>query len=538
VVEAHQWCVTDEGEGAAANVHGSLGKQEVSLTSHVETGGGHDKAGVDAIAALLPGPVERIETHAAIILLTPDRAYKLKKPVAFSFLDFTTLEARQAALEAELRLNRRTAPEIYERVLPVVASASGLALDEPGEPVEWLLEMRRFPEAGRLDHVAERGELDAALVEALARTIAAFHERLEPLVEAGGAAAMREVADGNAEDLRRSVPAVFASEPVEALVARTAAELDRQAGLLDARRAAGLVRHCHGDLHLANIVLLDGHPVLFDCIEFNDAFARVDLLYDLAFLVMDLVDRGYRPAAQGLLQAWNERCEDDAGMALLPLFLSIRAAVRAKVEGFAGHGAPACGYLDLASRALEPVPPRLIAIGGRSGTGKSTVARLLAPGMGAMPGAFVLRSDVIRKRLFGAEPEATLPAEAYAEAVSTEVFERLAARAEVLLEAGRTVIADGVFGQGWQRQRIAAAAAARGAPFAGFWLEAAQAILEDRVAGRTGDASDADVEVVRAQAAMDTSRIDWRRIDAAGGAAGVAATIRQALGQPLPAGDR
>lgn len=477
----------------------------------------------------MPGPVEHIETHAAIILLTRDHAYKLKKPVAFSFLDFTTLDARREALEAELRLNRRTAPELYERVLPVVRTADGLTLDGAGEPVEWLLEMRRFPEACRLDHVAERGELDVALVEALARSVAEFHEHLEPLVEAGGAVAMREVADGNAEDLQRSVPEVFTPEPVEALVARTAAELDRRADLLDARRAAGLVRHCHGDLHLANIVLLDDRPVLFDCIEFNDAFAQVDLLYDLAFLVMDLLDRGFRPAAQGVLQAWNERREDDTGMALLPLFLSIRAAVRAKVEGFAGNAGPARAYLDLASRALEPAPPRLIAIGGRSGTGKSTVARLVAPGIGAMPGALVLRSDVIRKRLFGAEPEAALPAEAYTEGVSNEVFERLAARAEVLLAAGRTVIADGVFGQAWQRQRIGAAAAMQGAPFAGFWLEADQAILEDRVAGRTGDASDADVEVVRAQAAMDTSTVDWRRIDAAGGAAGVAATIREAL---------
>ncbi len=451
--------------------------------------------------------------------------------MAFSFLDFTTLDARRAALEAELRLNRRTAPELYERVLPVVRTAKGLALDGAGEPVEWLLEMRRFPEACRLDHVAERGELDATLVEALARSVAAFHEHLEPLVEAGGAVAMREVADGNAEDLRRSVPEVFTHEPVEALVARTAAELDRRADLLDARRAAGLVRHCHGDLHLANIVLLDGRPVLFDCIEFNDAFARVDILYDLAFLVMDLLDRGFGAAAQGVLQAWNERREDDAGMALLPLFLSVRAAVRAKVEGFAGNAGPARAYLDLASRALEPLPPRLIAIGGRSGTGKSTVARLIAPWIGAMPGAFVLRSDVIRKRLFGAEPEATLPAEAYTEGVSNEVFERLAARAEVLLAAGRTVIADGVFGQDWQRQRIATAAAMQDVPFAGFWLEADQAILEDRVAGRTGDASDADVEVVRAQAAMDTHSVAWRRIDAAGGAKGVALTIREALGE-------
>ncbi len=462
-------------------------------------------------------------------MLTPDRAFKLKKPVAFSFLDFTGLEARRAALEAELRLNRRTTPELYERLVPVVATEAGLALDGPGEPVEWLLEMRRFPEACRLDHVSDRGELDMPLVAALAEAIAEFHERLEPLFEAGGAAAMREVTEGNAEDLRRSVPDIFAAGAVEALVAQTAGELDRRAALLDARRAAGFVRHCHGDLHLANIVLLDGRPRLFDCLEFSDAFAQIDLLYDLAFLVMDLLDRDQRAAAQGLLQTYNERCEDDAGMALLPLFLSIRAAVRAKVEAFARHGAPARAYLDLARGALLPVAPRLIAIGGRSGTGKSSVARTLAPEIGAMPGAFVLRSDVIRKRLFGVEPEARLPAEAYTPEVSRRVFERLAKRAEVLLRAGRTVIADGVFGEDWQRRRIARAAEVANAPFAGFWLVADQALLEERVRARRGDASDADVEIVRAQAALDARHVDWPRIDAAPGIATVAEAVLDAL---------
>ncbi len=482
------------------------------------------------IAALLEPPVERIDTHAAIVLLSGDRAYKLKKPVAFSFLDFTTLSARHEALLAELRLNRRTAPSLYQAVVPVTEGADGrLAIDGTGEPVEWLLAMRRFPETCRLDHVAERGELDAALVERLAAGIAAFHEGLEPLPAAGGVAAMREVADGNAEDLRRSVPAVFAAEPVERLVAAADRELARHHDLLEARRRAGFVRHCHGDLHLANIVLLDGEPVLFDCIEFNEAFARIDLLYDLAFLVMDLVERGLAAPAQGLLQAYTDRTEDDAGLALLPLFISLRAAIRAKVEAFAGHARAAATYLALAGRVLEPVPPRLIAIGGRSGTGKSSVARALAPTIGAMPGATLLRSDVIRKRLCGKEPTERLPADAYAETVSTEVFDRLAARAEILLAAGRTVIADGVFGDPAKRARIERAASASGVPFRGIWLEAPEAVLEARVGGRTGDASDADVAVVRAQAAMQTGRIDWLRVPATGDVAAVADLVAKAV---------
>ncbi len=469
--------------------------------------------------------MERVETHAAIILLSGEHAYKLKKPVVFSFLDFRELEARRAALEAELQLNRRTAPELYEAVVPVVETAGGIEIDGAGAPVEWVLVMRRFPEACRLDHVAERGELTAALVECLARSIVTFHDALEPLLNAGGAAAMREVVDGNAADLRRSVPDIFAADTVEALVEAAAAEVERRAALLDQRREDGFVRHCHGDLHLENIVLLAGRPVLFDCIEFNDDFAQIDLLYDLAFLVMDLLDRGFVAEATALLQAYADRQEDDAGLALLPFFLSVRAAIRAKVEAFAGERPKAKSYLQLATRALRPPTARLIAIGGRSGTGKSSVARALAPGLGAMPGAVLLRSDVIRKRLFGLEPTEKLPEAAYAEAVSERVFEQLAERAETLLRAGRTVIADGVFGGPDQRARIERAAAAAGVPFQGFWLEAPEAVLEARVEGREGDASDADIAVVRAQAAMRTGAIDWSSIDASGSVEAVAGRI-------------
>ncbi len=492
-------------------------------------GGAGDKPGIaDRLALVLPPPVERIETHAAVILLSDGQAYKLKKPVVFSFLDFRPLEARRAALEAELRLNRRTAPDLYEAVVPVVEGPGGLALDGAGAPVEWLLRMKRFPERARLDHVAERGELTPAVLEDLARSIVAFHDRLDPL-DAGGATAMREVVDGNALDLRRSVPEVFDEGEVEALIRATTAELERRAALLDARRADGLVRHCHGDLHLENIVLLGERPVLFDCIEFNDDFARIDLFYDLAFLLMDLIDRGFVSEARLLLQAYDDRREDDAGMALLPFFLSVRAAIRAKVEAFAGDGPRARAYLDLACQTLRPAPARLVAIGGRSGTGKSSVAGRLAPRLGALPGAVLLRSDVIRKRLFGREPAEQLPEEAYDEVVSARVFAHLAERAQTLLEAGRTVIADGVFGGPEKRARIERAAAAAGVPFVGVWLEAPESVLEERVAGRRGDASDADLAVVRAQRTMRTGVIDWTSIDASGTVEEVAQRLAAAL---------
>ena len=488
----------------------------------------------------LGGSVERIDTHGAIVLLAGERAWKLKRAVRFSFMDFSTLERREAALRAELALNRRTAPTLYRRVLAVTREPEGgrLALAGAGEPVEWLLEMARFPAEAQLDRVAERGGLDAALAEALALTVQRFHEAAERRPDLGGLAGMAEVVEGNAGDLAGLAPAVLDRPAVAALNTATRAELQRRAELLEARRRAGLVRHCHGDLHLANIVLLEGRPVLFDCIEFDERIACCDVLYDLAFLIMDLVERQLSAQAWALLQAYHECLGEDAGLALLPLFVSVRAAVRAKISGFgaavlegearAAKVAAARGYLDLAALALKPAPPRLLAVGGRSGAGKTSVARALAPALGAMPGASLLRTDVVRKRLLGRPPSERLPPAAYTPEVSAQVFATVAERARVLLTAGRTVIADGVYGEPAQRHGIEAVAAGQGVPFRAVWLEAPAATLEERVAARRGDASDADVAVVRRQAeGVDESLVAWPRVAAGGGSAEVAAAVRR-----------
>lgn len=490
----------------------------------------------------LPQPVRRIDTHAAIVFLAGERAFKMKRAVRYSFLDFSTPERRRHALDRELALNRRTAPDLYLGLVPVVRRGDGgLALGGEGEVVEWLLEMRRFPDGARLDRIAEGGGLTPELVEALAREIVRFHREAPVRPHAGGAAGMRQVIDGNAGDLRSLVPAVFSADAVEELVAATDRAFDRVRALLDVRREMGRVRHCHGDLHLGNIVLLDGRPVLFDCIEFDDALASIDVLYDLAFLVMDLLERGFREPAWRLLQTWNDEVVDDAGLATLPLFLAVRATIRAKVEGFAAgveerperaaaHVRMARTYLHLAADLLRPEPPRLVAIGGPSGTGKSSVARALAPGLGAAPGAVVLRSDVIRKRLFGRPPTERLPETAYRAEISAKVFGILARRARVLLEAGRTVICDAVYGEPAQREGIERVARETGVPFSGFWLEAPPEVLERRVAGRTNDASDADVTVLRRQLAhIDAAAVSWQRLDAARPVDAIAADIRGRL---------
>ena len=481
----------------------------------------------------LGGPAERVDTHAAIVLLAGERAYKLKRPVRYSFLDFTALAAREAALRHELALNRRTAPELYVRVLPVTAGPDGgLVLDGKGTPVEWLLEMRRFPADAQLDRIAAAGGLRPELVDALADVIAKAQAEAPPRPDQGGAAAMRVVAEGNAEDLRAAVPEVFAADGVDALVASTRERLASIAGLLDRRRAHGLVRHCHGDLHLANIVLLGDRPTLFDCIEFDDAIACIDVLYDLAFLIMDLIEKGHPEAACRLLNRWLERTGDHGGLSLLPLFLSLRAVIRAKVLGLAvtqGAGtdpADACRYLALGHAFLNPPAPFLVAIGGQSGTGKTTLARAVAHRIGAAPGAVILRSDVIRKGRFGREPTDRLPPEAYVPAVSRQVFAAIAERAAECLTAGHAVIADAVYGTPEQRAGIAAAAARCGVPFLGVWLEAPQATCAARVTARTGDASDADAAVVARQGQnIDFGSVGWHRLRADRPIAEVAADV-------------
>jgi aminoglycoside phosphotransferase family enzyme/predicted kinase len=470
-------------------------------------------------------PVERIDTHAAMIFLTGDRALKMKRAVKFSFLDFTTLAAREKALRAELELNRRTAPDLYLGVVPVSRDEVGLTLDEPGEVVEWLLEMRRFPDDALFDRIAERGELTLDRVEDLARMIADFHQAAEPRPDQGGWDAIREVVLGNAEDLRRLAGGVLPEAEVAALIEATERELGQRRQLLDARRDEGKVRLCHGDLHLRNIVLWGGQPTLFDCIEFDERFACIDVLYDFAFLLMDLLDRGLTVEAHRLMTAYNDRAVDDAGLALLPLFLSVRAAIRAKVVGFAAElqadaGAKgreakaALRYLKLAIKSLEPTQARLLAIGGRSGTGKSSLAMALAPGIGALPGAVVLRSDVVRKRLFGREPTERLEESAYAPEVSDRVFRTIAQRARALVRGGRTVIADAVYGRGEQRESLERVAREEQIPFHGFWLEAPEPLLETRVEARSGDASDATTTVVRSQRQIDPGNTGWDRVRA------------------------
>jgi aminoglycoside phosphotransferase family enzyme/predicted kinase len=487
--------------------------------------------------------VERIDTHAAVVFLAGTQAFKVKRRVRYPYLDFSTLDKRKAACEAELAVNRAFAPELYRRVVPITREPNGeLAIGGSGPPVEWAVEMVRFDDNATLDKVAERGALDLALADALARVAAAAHAKAPVADAQDWPKRLFDWIEQNRGELNEH-PTLFEAPDIETLSRASRAALRRHERLLRERGSAGLVRRGHGDLHLGNIALIDGKPVLFDAIEFDPLIATGDVLYDLAFLLMDLTERGLDDAANVVLNRYlaeTRRPEDLDGLAALPLFLSLRAAIRAKVTaekldvsageqdaGIAG----ARNYFRLAQRLIAPPAPQLVAIGGLSGTGKSTVARALAPSLLPAPGAVVLRSDVERKALFGKHETEPLPASAYTPDVNRRVYAALADKARRVTAAGHSAIADAVFARAEERAQIAAAARANHVGFRGIFLDADLDVRVARVSARQHDASDADAAVARQQETYESGAIDWIKVDASGEIAPTLAAVRRAVAQ-------
>ena len=482
--------------------------------------------------------VDIIQTHVSLVFLAGERAYKLKRAIKFPYLDFSSAEARRVACEAELVLNRRTAPELYLEVRALTRTANGrVGFGTEGPVVDWVVVMRRFDQAALFDDLAKTGRLNPSLMTELAGHIAAFHRAAEPRPDNGGAAALAAVIQTNHDCLMAAQHAGFAAEHIAEIRRRS---LERHAAigtLLERRRASGKVRRCHGDLHLRNVCLFEGKPTLFDCLEFSDELASVDVLYDLAFLLMDLEHRGLADFANLVLNRYLDLTDEDEGLAAMPLFLSSRAAIRAHVTAAAIERATAAGakpemaaearsYLDLADRFLRPRSCRLVAIGGLSGTGKSTLAAALAPSLG---GARVLRSDVIRKQLFGVAPETRLPTSAYTAQMSRRVYRTLRRKAAEALAAGYSVIIDAVSLKPAERRSFVAVAEAAGVPFSGLWLVAPAAAMDRRLRARRNDASDASPEVLAQQLRQDPGTVDWVRIDAGTGPADCLSAARRAL---------
>jgi uncharacterized protein len=490
------------------------------------------------------GRVERMETHGNLVFLAGDEAWKIKRAVRFPYMDFSTLEKRHAACEREVEINRRFAPQLYLGCVPISRMPSGkLAFGSGGRIVEWAVHMRRFEQSALLSSRAAKAGIAGDVATQLGDVVHDCHERAERAAPPSGIAPIRNVATDVCHALAKS--GLFDPEGIGRLQRDIDHHLERSAAVLDERARRGFVRRCHGDLHLANIVIWRGHPVLYDAIEFDEAIATIDTLYDLAFLLMDLDFCEQRPAANVVLNRYLWRGREDLdlkGLLALPLFLALRAGVRAMVsvdratqeddDARRQDIARACRYFKAALDYLEPAPPRLAAVGGLSGTGKTTLAAALAPRVGCAPGAVHLRTDLERKALAGVGEMERLPDSAYTREARMQVYRVLRDRARLALAAGHSVIIDAVFTEQGERSAFEAIAADLGVAFHGLWLETEPAILVSRVAERHNDASDATPETVRAQLQSEAGSLSpaWTVVDAGGTASATLRRSASALG--------
>jgi len=463
--------------------------------------------------------VELLETHISWVLLAGDFAYKIKKPVSLGFADFSTLAARRRFCEAELRLNRRTAPGLYVDVVAISNGAAGPVFGGAGPAIEYAVRMRRFPQEALLDRVARQGLLTAGHVDDLAAAMAAFHEGIARQRGEGPYGSPAEVlaeARGNFAQV-----AALDTDPRtqglrDELAAWTESVAERREGDFAHRKFAGFVRECHGDLHLGNVALLDGKPVAFDAIEFNEAFRWIDVMNEVAFPVMDLHHHGLPHLARRLLDAYLAATGDYAGLRVLRFYLVYRAMVRAKVACIraAQPGLPLPereavaaeyrGHLALAQRLARPGPAVMVAMHGLSGAGKTAVSQRLLELLGAVR----VRSDVERKRLHGMAAQqrsgSATGGGIYTAADDRLTYSRLAALADECLAAGHPVIVDATFLERRWRELFREFARERGVPFVLLACAAPEAVLRSRVASRERagrDASEAGLAVLEQQIA-------------------------------------
>ena len=498
----------------------------MTISSSVVPANGSEAEPQARVLGFLDGSgFQRIDTHASIVFLDDDRVLKIKRAVKLPFLDYSTLEKRRLACAEELKVNAGNAPEIYRRVVAITRGGDGgLEIDGAGTPVEWAVEMARFDETRTFDHIAAANAIDEPLALAMAATILQSHDKAP---RSGGETwpdCIPGIIDRNTDKFRMVRGLDLAA--INRLDAASHDHLTRLQTLLSRRVKHGFVRRCHGDLHLANIALVNGRPLLFDAIEFDPSIATTDILYDLAFTLMDMVHFSQGHAANVLFNSYLSGAAEDQldGLGLLPLFLSMRAAIRAHVlftrSEQVAHGEAAWQeakrYFDLAGRLIEPGPPRLIAIGGLSGTGKSLLARRLAGLIAPPPGAVVLRSDVIRKRLFGVGETTKLSEAAYQADTTKRVYDLMLLAAERILAHGHSVVLDAAFIQETERAAVPSIASGQNVAFSGLFLTADLATRMARIERRQGDASDATREVAAMQETFATGDVDWQRVDASG----------------------
>jgi aminoglycoside phosphotransferase family enzyme/predicted kinase len=465
-----------------------------------------------------------IQTHAALVFLHKSEALKIKRAVKYDYLDFSTLAQRQVMLQREVDLNSDAAPGLYRDVVPLTRAANGtLALDGSGSVVEWVLRMTRFPAEAELSSLVDRGLFDDRLANSLGHSIADYHRKAEQRTQDSRVLILEII-----EELGREMGSMH-SQLGAALICdfltASSAELTRVDHLLRQRSQAGWVRRCHGDLHLRNLVMWHDVPTPFDALEFDERLGTCDVLYDLAFLLMDLSHHDLDAAANLVLNAYLLYSATDdhyTGLSTLPLYLAVRAGIRAMVDvqtAAVNNNPPdliaeARTFLHQGLSFLKTTAPHLIAIGGLSGSGKTTVAREIAPLIGAFPGAVHLRSDLERKAYFGVPPYKKLPDSAYQPDVSDKIYEIMRSKARLALAAGQAVVLDAVHATPDERAMAEGVAADVGCAFAGIWLDADTALRVERVGHRGQDASDADAQVALQQDILQLGDMTWRQVDA------------------------
>lgn len=464
--------------------------------------------------------VKHIETHVSHVFLAGDFAYKIKKAVRFEFVDFSTLEARRMACYREIDVNARTAPDIYLEVVAVNTGNGVLSLGPPSHPIEYAVKMHRFSQEGLFDRMAEEGRLTPRLLRGLADAAAGLHLSAGKFRSGAYVEDFEVTAIELLSRLRLAADDGDTSASVSTFALRIESELNNALAETRARQRHGAVRHVHGDLHLRNICTFRGHVRLFDAIEFEPKYSHIDILYDIAFALMDLLHRGQNGAAILVLSRYLSATRDYSGIDILRLFMTVRAGIRgliALLGPSATGGAEARSYLDLGTHILDcPAPPRLIAVGGRSGTGKSTLAQALAPELAHAPDIVVIRADEVRKRMLGVAPETHLPRAAYTPEINARVYARLLKDAARVLENGATAVLDATFLRSDNRDALVELGSRLDVPVTGLWLFAPQDVLEDRLERRQGDASDADAAVLHHQPKDLNIGASWHLVNASG----------------------
>lgn len=477
--------------------------------------------------------VEHIETHISHLFLTGNYAYKLKKPVRFDFLDFSTLENRKQQCENELRLNARFAPAIYEAVVPISLQGRKLVLGGTDNVIEYVVKMKQFDNKLLFDTLEKEGKLSDRLLEEVTEKIAIFHKSAEPQAEYWSVEEVSVSVEQNIRTCEGYTPAPIDSKKLALLGERSRQALSKLGSLIRKRQRTH-VRAVHGDLHLGNMCVYEGRAELFDGIEFNPQLSNCDVWADLAFFVMDLFARGRLSEAALVWNRYLQDTDDFEGIELLSFYIAYRAMVRAKVsclELDSAHGreelrlkSDAARYLEFALQALEPSVGKIVAVGGLSGSGKSTLSSMLSRRLGAVH----IRSDAVRKHLGGVPLYQPGPPELYSEEMNQRTYRGMLDRALPVLRSGRAVVVDAVFHSPVWRTGIEQFAQEKGCSFYGIWCTVSPKIAKERIRTRLGDISDADEGILSRQQSYNLESIGWRSIDTTQG--GPTQVLELALG--------